>query len=142
MCLADKCVFQVMSINKSMSSNKKLLSLVKLVKLFVSCIQKCYPSKNFRGSVPNPAGSTPPPPPRPHLQSTSIHRWLRPCFMFGHLYLQQKEQEYLIKCGALSLLICGRISCVNERNEKISRCDAFSEFMNNINTDEVKQQWR
>ena len=33
--LADKCVFQVMSINKSMSSNKKLLSLVKLVKLFV-----------------------------------------------------------------------------------------------------------
>ena len=47
--LADKCVFQVMSINKSMSSNKKLLSHVKLVKLFVPCIQKCYPSKNFRG---------------------------------------------------------------------------------------------
>ena len=54
--LAGKCVFQVMSINKSMSSNKKLLSLVKLVKLFVSCIQKCYPSKNFRASAPNPAG--------------------------------------------------------------------------------------
>ena len=49
-------MFQVMSINKSMSSNKKLLSLVKLVKLFVSCIQKCYPSKNFRASAPNPAG--------------------------------------------------------------------------------------
>ena len=45
-----------MSINKSMSNNKKLLSLVKLVKLFVSCIQKCCPSKNFRGSAPNPAG--------------------------------------------------------------------------------------
>ena len=28
---------------------KQLLSLV-------SCIQKCYPSKNFRGSAPNPAG--------------------------------------------------------------------------------------
>ena len=71
--LADKCVFQVISINKSLSSNKKLLSLVKLVKLFVSCIQKCYPSKTFRGSAPNPAA------PDPHLQSTSIHRWLRPC---------------------------------------------------------------
>ena len=45
--LADKCVFQVMSINKSMSSNKKLLSLIQLVKLFVSFIQKCYPSKIF-----------------------------------------------------------------------------------------------
>ena len=45
-----------MSIDKNMSSNKKLLSLVNLVKLFVSCIQKCYPSKNFRGSAPNPAG--------------------------------------------------------------------------------------
>ena len=69
--LADKCVFQVMSINKSMSSNKKLLSIVKLVKLFVSCIQKCYPSKNFRGSALNPAGgSTPPrPPPAKHLHS-------------------------------------------------------------------------
>ena len=45
-----------MPIDKSMSSNKKLLSLVNLVKLFVFCIQKCYPSKNFRGSDPNPAG--------------------------------------------------------------------------------------
>ena len=75
--LADKCVFQVMSINKSMSSNKKLLSFVKLVKLFVSCIQKCYPSKIFRGSAPNPAGLLNAPQ-IPHLQSTSIHRWLRP----------------------------------------------------------------
>ena len=53
--LADMCVFQVMSINKSMSSNKKLLSLVKLVKLSVSCFQKCYPSKR--------------PPPAKHLHS-------------------------------------------------------------------------
>ena len=69
--LADKCVFQVMSINKSMSSNKKLLSLVKLVKLFVPCIQKCYPSKNFRTSAPNPAGGSTPPrlPPAKHLHS-------------------------------------------------------------------------
>ena len=55
-----------------MSSNKKLLSLVKLVKLlFVSCIQKCYPSKNFRGSAPASLGvSTPPrPPPAKHLLS-------------------------------------------------------------------------
>ena len=66
--LADKCVFQVISINKSMSSNKKLLSLVKLVKL--SCIQKCYPSKNFQR------------PPDTHLQSTSIHRWLRPWALY------------------------------------------------------------
>ena len=57
--LADKCVFQVMSINKSMSSNKKLLSLVKLVKLFVPCIQKCFPSKNFQ-RPPAPTCKAPP----------------------------------------------------------------------------------
>ena len=69
--LADKCVFQVMSINKSMSSNKKLLSLVKLVKLFVSCNQKCYPSKNFHPKMlPFKNFSTPPrPPPAKHLHS-------------------------------------------------------------------------
>ena len=82
--LADKCVFKVMSVNKSMSSNKKLLSLVKLVKLFVSCIKKCYPSKNFRGSAPNPAGQ--PNAHTPHLQSTSIHRWLRPWHYFIFFY--------------------------------------------------------
>ena len=63
MFLADKCLFQVISISKSMSSNKKLLSLVKLVKVFVSCIQKCYQR-----------------PPDPHLQSTSNHHWLRPWY--------------------------------------------------------------
>ena len=77
--LADKCVFQVMSINKSMSSNKKLLSLVKLVKLFVSCIQNCYTLQKIFGPEPRwGAQRPPPPPPDPHLQSTSIHRWLRP----------------------------------------------------------------
>ena len=60
--LADKCVFQVMSINK------KLLSLIKLVKLFVYFIQKCYPSKNFRGSAPNPAGGLNAPRPQPAKQ--------------------------------------------------------------------------
>ena len=69
--LEDKCVFQVMSINKSMSSNKKLLSLVKLVKLFVSCIQKCYNSKNFWASAPEPRWGlhAPRPVPAKHLHS-------------------------------------------------------------------------
>ena len=51
--LADKCVFQVMSTNKTMSCNKKLLSLVKLVKWFVSCIQNAALKKIF-GAPPQP----------------------------------------------------------------------------------------
>ena len=39
--------------HKSMSSNKKLLSLVKLVKLFVSCI-RMLPFKKFSGLRPQP----------------------------------------------------------------------------------------
>ena len=40
--------------------------------MFVSCIQKCYPLKNFRASAPNPAGGAqrpPRPPPAKHLHS-------------------------------------------------------------------------
>ena len=59
--LADKCVFQVMSINKSMSRNKKLLSLVKLVKLFV-LHSKMLPFKKFSQRPPHP-------PPAKHLHS-------------------------------------------------------------------------
>ena len=68
-----------MSINESMSSDKKMLSLVKLVKLFVSCIQKCYLLKKIFGLRPEPRWEAQRPP-DPRLQSTSIHRWLRPCY--------------------------------------------------------------
>ena len=52
-----------MSINKSMSSNKKLLSLVKLVKLFVSCIQNATLQKIFGPLPRTPLGAQRPPPP-------------------------------------------------------------------------------
>ena len=90
--LEDKCFFQVISSNKSMSSNKKLLSLVKLVKLFVSCIQKCYPSKIF-----SLGGSTPPrPPPAKHLHSplaTPLRQYVHPCCTRFDLWLSICPQQ-------------------------------------------------
>ena len=89
-----------MSINKSMSSNKKLLSLVKLVKLFVSCIQNATLQKIF---ALNPTGGlNAPPPPDPHLQSTSIHRWLRPCTivdLWAWLTVLLPRQNSRCRCG-------------------------------------------
>ena len=79
--LADKCVFQVMSINKSMSTNKKLLSQIgKTVCFFYP---KMPPFKTFSGLRPEPrwgggGGGGLSVPPDLHLQSTSIHRWLCP----------------------------------------------------------------
>ena len=53
--------------------------------------QKCYPSKFFRGSAPNPAGGSTPP--DPHLQSTLFAAGYVPGSLSGFFFLKLRSSH-------------------------------------------------